>query len=94
MGTELDALLTNGDTVGILEVKSTLHTNDVERVHERLIARFRTFFDEYADKKLLVMVAGELVNPDALVLAHECGFVCLTPDNKKVVIDASHARVY
>ena len=93
-GIELDALLTNGDTVGILEVKSTLHKDDVGTVHDIKIEKFRSFFHEYADKKLLVMVAGDLINPDALELAHQHGFVCLTPNNQKLAIDTSHARVY
>ena len=74
---ELDALLINGTTVGILEVKSTLHVNDVAKVREHLIPRFRRHYPEYQDKQLVVVVAGELINPDAADLAHELGYILI-----------------
>ena len=91
-GVELDAVLTNGSTVGILETKTVLHVNDVEKVQAKVIPAFRKHFGEFSDKTLMVMVAGELVNDDARALAYACGFVCLTHANQELAIDASHAR--
>ena len=89
---ELDALLINGTTVGILEVKSTLHVNDVAKVREHLIPRFRRHYPEYQDKQLVVVVAGELINPDAVGLAHELGYILLKPNNQGISIDHSCYR--
>ena len=86
---ELDALLINGTTVGVLEVKSTLHRNDVLKVKESLIPRFRRFYREYQEKKLAVIVAGELINPDAATLAHELGYIVLKPNNQGLSVDVS-----
>ena len=89
---ELDALLINGTTVGILEVKSTLHVNDVAKVREHLIPRFRRHYPEYQDKQLVVVVAGELINPDAADLAHELGYILIKPNNQGISIDHSCYR--
>ena len=89
---ELDALLINGTTVGILEVKSTLHVNDVERIRDKRIHRFRDYYPEYRDKQLAVLVAGELINPDADELAHELGYIVIKPNNQGISVDASCYR--
>ena len=89
---ELDALLINGTTVGILEVKSTLHVNDVEKVRDKLIRRFRDYYPEYRDKQLAVLMAGELINPDAAELARKLGYIVLKPSNQGVNVDASCYR--
>ena len=89
---ELDALLINGTTVGILEVKSTLHVNDIERIRDKLIRRFRNYYPEYRDKELAVLVAGELINPDADELAHELGYIIIKPNNQGISVDASCYR--
>ena len=89
---EVDALLLNGTVVGILEVKSTLHRNDVNKVKDLLIPRFRELYPEYQDKQLAVLVAGELINPDANDLAREMGFIVLSPNNQDLSVDDSCYR--
>ncbi len=89
---ELDGLLINGTTVGILEVKSTLHVKDVERVRDKRIQRFRDYYPEHRDKKLAVIVAGKLINPDAAELARELGYIILKPNNQGISVDASCYR--
>ena len=89
---ELDGLLINGTTVGILEIKSTLHVKDVERVRDKRIGRFREFYTEHSDKKLAVIVAGKLINPDAAELARELGYIILKPNHQGISVDASCYR--
>ena len=91
-GIELDALLTNGEVVAILEVKTRLHVNDVDAVYHKRIPAFRKFFREYRDKSLLVLVGGLSVNSDALAKAYEYGFICLRPDNQQLAVDASCSK--
>ena len=54
----------NGDYVELSEVKKTLHKNDVRKIRDRLLLRFRSMYPEYKDKKLLVLVAGEEIHTD------------------------------
>ena len=89
---ELDGLLINGTTVGMLEVKSTLHFKDVERVRDKRIDRFREFYTEHSDKKLAVILAGKRINPDAAELARELGYILLKPNNQGISVDASCYR--
>ena len=89
---ELDGLLINGTTVGILEIKSTLHFKDVERVRDKRIDRFREFYTEHSDKELAVILAGKLINPDAADLARELGYILLKPNNQGISVDASCYR--
>ena len=89
---ELDGLLINGTTVGMLEVKSTLHFKDVERVRDKRVGRFRDYYPEHSDKKLAVILAGKLINPDAAELARELGYILLKPNNQGISVDASCYR--
>ena len=89
---ELDGLLINGTTVGMLEVKSTLHFKDVERVRDKRVDRFRKFYTEHSDKKLAVILGGKLINSDAAELARELGYILLKPNNQGISIDASCYR--
>ena len=89
---ELDGLLINGTTVGMLEVKTTLHFKDVENVRDKRVGRFRKFYTEHSDKKLAVILAGKLINPDAAELARELGYILLKPNNQGISIDASCYR--
>ena len=89
---ELDGLLINGTTVGMLEIKSTLHFKDVERVRDKRIGRFREFYTEHSDKKLAVILAGKLINPDAADLARELGYILLKPNHQGISVDVSCYR--
>ena len=93
-GIEVDALLTNGEYVALLEVKSKVHINDVEAVFNKRIPAFRSFFHDYRDKSLLVLIGGNIFNSDALRKARDYGFICLTPDNQDLHIEAADFREY
>ena len=91
---ELDALLINGDSVAIMEVKKKLHLNDVVKVRDNLIGRFRDLFPEYQAKRLLVLVAGESINADAENEALEAGFVVLSFKARELQTQTRRARYY
>ena len=91
---ELDALLINGDSVAIMEVKKKLHLNDVVKVRDNLIGRFRDLFPEHQAKRLLVLVAGESINADAENEALEAGFVVLSFKASKLQMQTQQARYY
>ena len=91
---ELDALLINGDSVAIMEVKKKLHLNDVVKVRDNLIGRFRDLFPEHQAKRLLVLVAGESINADAEAQALEAGFVVLSFKARELHMQTQQARYY
>ena len=91
---ELDALLINGDSVAIMEVKKKLHLNDVVKVRDNLIGRFRDLFPEHQAKRLLVLVAGESINADAEAQALEAGFVVLSFKARELQMQTQQARYY
>ena len=75
---QLDAMLVNGEYIGVLEVKKKLHLNDVHKVRDSLISRFKELFPEHASKRLLMLVAGEEINEDASLEAIGNGFIVLS----------------
>ena len=89
---ELDALLINGDSITIMEVKKKLHLNDVVKVRDNLIGRFRHLFPEHQAKRLLVLVAGESINADAKDQALEAGFVVLSFKARELQMQTRRAR--
>ena len=91
---ELDALLINGDSVALMEVKKKLHLNDVIKVRDNLIDRFRHLFPEHQAKRLLVLVAGESINADAEAKALESGFVVLSFKAHALHMQTQQARYY
>ena len=91
---ELDALLVNGDSVAILEVKKKLHLNDVLKVRDSLIGRFRNLYPEHQAKRLMVLVAGESVNNDAATAALEAGFVVLSFKAQQLEMQNLQPRYY
>ena len=91
---ELDALLINGDSVAIMEVKKKLHLNDVVKVRDNLIGRFRYLFPEHQAKRLLALVAGESINADAKDQALEAGFVVLSFKASELQMQTRRAQYY
>ena len=75
-----------------LETKSTLRVDDVLKVQDSLIPRFRKIFREQQHKDLAVIVAGELILPNAAKLARELGYILLKPGKQGIIADASCYR--
>ena len=90
---EIDILLLNSQVLAVVEVKTTLHQNDVKNFLEKQIPLFRACFPEHRDKKIIGMVAGKVVNADARELAHKAGFTILTLADGNLIIDDSCQRV-
>ena len=89
---EIDILLLNSQVLSLVEVKSTLHQNDVKNFLEKQIPLFRSCFPEHRDKKIIGMVAGKVVNAEARELAHKAGLTILTPKGGELLIDDSCQR--
>lgn len=92
-GIEIDALLVNSRVVAIVEIKTTLHPNDIERMSDK-IKRFRQQCPNYNELKLLVVVAGETVYQESKEKALEEGYVVLESDHEKMKMDLSSHRLF
>ena len=91
---ELDGLLVNGDSIAILEVKKRLHLNDVEKVRDNLIGRFRKLYPEHQGKRLMVLVAGDNINSDAAAAALAAGFIVLSFKARRLQMQDQQLRFY
>ena len=91
---ELDGLLVNGDSIAVLEVKKRLHLNDVEKVRDNLIGRFRKLYPEHQGKRLMVLVAGDNINNDAAAAALAAGFIVLSFKARRLQMQDQQLRYY
>ena len=87
---EIDVLAVGEEHVVMVEVKSTLSVDDVKE-HLQELGRFKTFFPEYADRKVLGAVAGIVIEHNVSRYAYQQGLfvigqsgdaVCLLNDEK------------
>ena len=69
---EIDVLAVGEEHVVMVEVKSTLSVDDVKE-HLQELGRFKTFFPEYADRKVLGAVAGIVIEHNVSRYAYQQG---------------------
>lgn len=82
---EIDILGINKEWVIAVEVKTTLKVEDVVE-HEERLGKFRKFFPEYADRKVIGAVAGMRMEESADRYAYRRGFFVLAQTGETVRI--------
>lgn len=82
---EIDILGINKEWVVAVEVKTTLKVEDVIE-HEERLGKFRKFFPEYADRKVIGAVAGMRMEESADRYAYRRGFFVLAQTGETVKI--------
>jgi hypothetical protein len=90
---EYDILLTNGRSVGIVEVKFKAHINDIPSV-VRKAETFRINYPSYAKHKIYIGLASMSFYPE---LEQECtkqGIAIIKQVGDTVVINDAHLKVY
>jgi hypothetical protein len=85
---EYDLVLTNGDTVGIIEVKYKAHEKDLDKL-ERKMRNFKKLFPLYQNYKLYGALAAFHVNKEAKQAALERGFFVLQRSGKVIHTDSA-----
>jgi len=73
---EYDLLLTNGNTIGIVEVKYKLHKNDLDKL-KRKMKNFKLLYPIYQDYTVYGAIAAFHVNKDAKKAALKQGYFVL-----------------
>jgi predicted AAA+ superfamily ATPase len=84
-GLEVDILAVNGEYAVLIEAKSTLGVDDV-REHIARLEKFKTFFPEYADRKVIGAVAGIVIDEDADKFAYRNGLFVIAQSGEVVTI--------
>lgn len=85
---EYDLVLTNGDAIGIVEVKYKAHQNDLDKL-ERKMRNFKKLFPVYQNYKLYGALAAFHLNEEAKQEALERGFFVLQRSGKVVHTDCA-----
>lgn len=80
---EIDALVVNDAFVVVIEAKSTLKVQDVRDHLERLV-EFKTFFPQYAGRKVLGAVAGMVIEEESDKFAYRQGLFVIGPAGDSV----------
>ena len=83
---EYDIVMTNGNAIGIIEVKYKVHENDLGKL-ERKMRNFKTLFPWFSDYKLYGAIASFHINDDAKKAALERGFFVLQRKGEVVQTD-------
>lgn len=85
---EYDIVMTNGETVGIVEVKYKAHEKDLVKL-ERKVRNFKKLFPVYAHYKIYAAIASFHINEEAKATALERGFFVLQRTGKVIHTDCS-----
>jgi Holliday junction resolvase-like predicted endonuclease len=85
---EYDIVMTNGEAVGIVEVKYKVHENDLKKL-ERKMQNFKKLFPIYEAYKLYGAIASFHINDDAKEAALNQGFFVLQRSGDLIHTDAS-----
>ena len=90
---EYDILLINGKSVGIIEVKSKAHENDVPKVLKKA-KTFRVNFPEYANHQAYLGLATLVFYPELEQLCIDEGIAVIKLVGDTVVINDGHLKVF
>ncbi len=90
---EYDLVMTNGETIGIVEVKYKAHANDLEKLDRKMI-NFKKLFPIYQNYKQYGAIASFHINDDAKKEALRRGYFVLQRSGDLVHTESSaHLRV-
>ncbi len=82
---EVDVLAVNDKYAVLIEVKSTLGIDDVKD-HLKRLGKFKIFFPQYADRKVIGAVAGIVIDEGADLFAYKHGLFVIAQSGEMVTI--------
>jgi len=91
---EYDIILTNSDSIAMVEIKYKLHPDDIEKIVNKTIPVFKKLFPEKKDYKLYIVVAGMTIPDESKKLAFKHGFFVLTQGGGTLNIEHDHVKAY
>lgn len=84
-GMEIDILAINAEYAVLIEVKTTLGVDDVKEHLDRL-AKFREFFPQYGERKIVGAVAGIVIEEGADKFAYKNGLFVIAQSGESVKV--------
>ena len=90
---EYDIVLYNGDSIGIVEVKSKAHINDLA-IFDDKIADFRLLFKDYQGYKFYIGIASLHLNNEVILQCKQRGYVAIKLAGEHIEIVSDEVRAY
>ena len=91
---EYDIIMTNSDSIAMIEIKYKLHPDDIEKIVNKKIPVFKQLFPEKKDYKLYIVVAGLTIPDESKKLAFKHGFFVLTQGAGQLNIEHDDIKSY
>ena len=91
---EYDIVLINKDSMGIVEVKFSVHRKDVENLAKKQVETFKRIFSRYADYKFYLGIGGMSFNKQAEDEAKKLGVGIFKLNGDAVEIQDKNLKVY
>jgi len=92
--TDIDAVLLNGDTIALIEVKYKVDKKDVKELISDKLKNFKKYYPDYRDYKILLGVGGMGFEKDAIKEAKEKGVGIIKVVGDKVEYYTEGIREY
>ncbi|MDR2578970.1 MAG: hypothetical protein LBC70_09245 [Chitinispirillales bacterium] len=93
-GVEFDIVLANGKSVAIIEAKNRIHPNDVKKLVDEKIAKFREFFPYYKNHKIYLGIAGFSFSKAVPEKAQKYGVGIIRQVGEAIEVEAGHLTAY
>jgi len=91
---EFDIVLTNTDTIAIIETKSHVDRDDVTELIDKKLNNFRTLFPEYAKYKIIFGIGGMSFDNRAITEANKNGIGLIKVSADKVEFHTDKIKEY
>jgi len=91
---EYDIILTNSESIAIIEIKHKFHPNDIDKLLSKKIPAFKKLFPDKKDYKIYFVVAGFSIPDDTKKLAFENGFFVMTQGGGKINVEHVDIKAY
>ena len=91
---EYDIILANSNCVGVIEVKSKLHFEDVATLRKTHIDNFKKNFQEYKDYKHYFALASMVTYPDLIEVCKEEGVFLLTQKGDHIELVNDKVKIF
>ena len=92
--TELDLLMTNGDSVSLIETKYKVEKKDVTDLINKKLTYFRQYHPDYSKHKILLGIGGMSFEDNAEELAKENGIGIIKIVGDKIEFYTDGIRIY
>ncbi|MCL2039511.1 MAG: hypothetical protein FWG85_03675 [Bacteroidetes bacterium] len=91
---EYDIVLTNGDTIGIIETKYQVRKKDILKLITTQLENFRKLFKEYENYNIILGVGGIFFDAEAEKEAKEKGIAVIKVTTENVEYFTEGIRIY